>query len=342
METVRKLPAVVKRMKDAARAVKGRTMQVVHAVREATLSHLLDLPHFQVMGYALEEDEEQDILHLYCRLSVKVAVCPLCKCVSSAMKERKERCVRDLDLFDKRTFVHFEIRRFECDECGHRFTEELQAVGWRRHQTLRFEQAVYRQCLQSSKKAVAEQYHLSECTVYGIFKRWAKRTQKGQYLDGWVHILGMDEITLKKRHKPYALVLSDLERRCVIAVLPSREQAEIKRWLDTLSQGQRRAIQVVSMDMWRPYRTFVERHLPQARIVADRFHVMRQLNDQLTKARRQIQRQADAETKAALKGSRWLLVHNRSSLNEEQEAQLQQVLAAHSELRVAYLLKEEF
>ena len=58
METVRKLPAVVKRMKDAARAVKGRTMQVVHAVREATLSHLLDLPHFQVMGYALEEDEE--------------------------------------------------------------------------------------------------------------------------------------------------------------------------------------------------------------------------------------------------------------------------------------------
>jgi transposase len=342
METVRKLPAVVKRMKDAARAVQSKTVQVVHAVKEATLSHLLDLPHFRVEGYALEADGEQDVLHLYCRLTVEVAVCPLCKSLSSAVKERKERCVRDLDVFDKRTFVHFHIRRFECGACGHRFTEELQAVGWRRHQTLRFEQAVYRQCLQSSKKAVAEQFHLSQCTVYGIFKRWAKRSQKRQRLDGCVRILGMDEIALKKRHKQYALVLSDLERRCVIAVLPSREQAEIKRWFGTLAQTQRQAIRIVSMDMWRPYRSFVERYLPQARIVADRFHVMRQLNDQLTKARRQIQRQADAQTKAALKGSRWLLVRNRASLNDEQEIQLQQALAAHAELRTAYLLKEEF
>ena len=342
METVRMLPAVVKRMKDAARAVKGKTVQVIHAVKEVTLSHLLDLPHFLVESYGVEEDAEQDILHLYCRLTVEVAVCPLCETLTSAVKEHKKRCIRDLDLFDKRTFVHFQIRRFECAECGHRFTEELQAVGWRRHQTLRFEQAVYQQCLQNSKKAVAEQFHLSQCTVYGIFKRWAKRMQKGQRLDGCVCILGMDEIAFKKRHKQYALVLSDLERRCVIAVLPSREQAEIKHWFDTLSQEQRDAIRVVSMDMWRPYRSFVERYLPQARIVADRFHVMKQLNDQLTKARRQIQRHADADTKAALKGSRWLLVRTRSSLTEEQETQLQQVLAAQTELRVAYLLKEEF
>lgn len=342
MKTVRKLPAIVKRMKDAARAVKNKSLQVIHTVKEKTLSHLLDLPHFRVEGYAVEEDVNQDILHLYCRLTVAVAVCPLCKTVSTAVKDQKERCVRDLDLFDKRTFVHFQIRRFDCSECGHRFTEELQAVGWRRHQTLRFEQAVYQQCLQSSKKAVAAQFHLSQCTVYGIFGRWAKRLQKGQRLDGCVRILGMDEIALKKRHKQYALVLSDLDRRCVIAVLPSREQAEIKRWFDTLSHEQRKAIRVVSMDMWRPYRLFVKRYLPQARIVADRFHVMKQLNDQLTKARRQIQRHADPETKAALKGSRWLLVRNRASLNQEQETQLQQVLAAHAELRIAYLLKEEF
>ena len=121
----------------------------------------------------------------------------------------------------------------------------------------------------------------------------------------------MDEIAIKKRHKQFALVLSDLERRCVIAVLPSREQAELKRWFATLSQEQIQAIRVVSMDMWRPYRSFVERYFPQAKIVADRFHVMKQLNDQLSKARRQIQRDADETTKDALKGCRWLLVRNR-------------------------------
>ena len=152
----------------------------------------------------------------------------------------------------------------------------------------------------------------------------------------------MDEIALKKRHKQFALVLSDLERRYVLAVLPSREQCELKCWFDTLSAAQKKAIRVVSMDMWRPYRSFIEQHLPQARIVADRFHVMKQLNDQLTKARRQIQRTADAQTKEALKGSRWLLVSNRDTLDPAQQEHLMHVLEADHDLRNAYLLKEEF
>jgi transposase len=189
---------------------------------------------------------------------------------------------------------------------------------------------------------VAEQFHLSQSTVFGIFRRHAKRTQKAQSTDGIVRVLGMDEISIKKRHKQFALVLSDLDRRCVIAVLPSREQAELIRWFATLSQEQIQAIRVVSMDMWRPYRSFVEHYLPQADIVADRFHVMKQLNDQLSKARRQIQRQADETTKAALKGCRWLLVRNRESLSETQYQQLQVALDADGQLRQAYLLKEEF
>jgi transposase len=342
METVRLLPAVVKRAKDAARAVKNGKPQAISVVAEKTLSNLLNLPHFRVWGYAQEKDAEKDIVHLHCRLTVEAAICPLCQAATATIKEHKDRCVRNLDLLGMRTFVHFQIRRFECEQCGHRFTEELQAVEWRRHQTLRFEQTVYRHCLQSDKKAVAKEFHLSQSTVFGIFKRHAKRIQRDQSTSGIVRILGIDEIAIKKRHKRFALVLSDLERRCVIAVLPSREQAELKRWFATLPQEQIRAIRVVSMDMWRPYRTFVERHFPKADIVADRFHVMRQLNDQLSKARRQIQRRADESTKAALKGCRWLLVRNRDSLSETQRQQLQVALEADSQLREAYLLKEEF
>lgn len=342
METVLLVPAVVKRAKDAARAVKSMKPQAIRMVAEKSLSELLNLPHFAVWGYGLEKDAEKDIVHLHCRLTVEAAICPCCQAATAAIKEHKARCVRDLDLFDMRTFVHFEIRRFECEQCGHRFTEELQAVAWRRHQTLRFEQTVYRHCLQSDKKAVAEEFHLSQSTVFGIFKRHTKHTQKAQSAAGIVRILGMDEISIKKRHKQFALVLSDLERRYVIAVLPSREQAELERWFATLSQEQIQAIRVVSMDMWRPYRSFVERYFPRADIVADRFHVMKQLNDQLSKARRQIQRQADEATKAALKGCRWLLVRNRNSLSDTQRLQLQVALDADAHLREAYLLKEEF
>jgi transposase len=341
MESVKLLPTLVKRAKDAAQSVKRSVGLALAYVKEKTLTQLLDLAHFEVYGYALEPDKEQEIMHLYCRLTVEAAVCPCCKSLSVDVIEEQARCVRDLDWSRKRTFLHFAIRRFDCPECGHRFTEELQAVAWRRHQTVRFEAAIYQRCLESSKSAVAKACHLSYSTVDAIFKRYAQRQARRSQL-GAVRILGMDEIALKKRHRQYALVLSDLERRCVLAVLPSREQSELDRWFATLSSEQHAAIRVVSMDMWRPYRSFVERVLPHAHIVADRFHVMKQLNDQLSKARRQIQRTADDQTKEVLKGCRWLLVRNRPELSPEEQTKLQHLLDANAQLRTAYLFKEEF
>lgn len=335
------LPALVKRALDAARAVTQGIHTAICWVEAATLTQLLDLPHFTVTGYSIETTEPKDILHLFCELSVEVGICPQCQTISKTVKQYKERCVRDCDVWGKRTFLHFRIRRFECPDCNLRFTEELASVGWRRRQTYRFEEEVYRHCLRCSRKETAESYHLSQSTVQGIFKKWAKQ-HCSQLSRKRVRVLGMDEIALKKRHKQYVLVLSDLERRCVLAVLPNREQKALVAWLKTLSSREKKAIRVVSMDMWRPYRAFVKKQLPKAQIVADRFHVMKNLNEQLTKARRQIQRQADENTSKALKGSRWLLVRNRDKLTAEQEQQLLTAIAADADLRQAYLLKEEF
>ncbi len=335
------LPALVNRALDAARAVKQGIHTVICWVEEATLTQLLDLPHFAVTGYSVETTSRQDILHLFCEMTLEAGICPHCQTISTTIKQYKERCVRDCDVWGKRTFLHFRIRRFECPDCGLRFTEELTSIGWRRRQTCRFEQEVYQHCLRCSQKETAESYQLSQSTVQGIFKKWAKQ-HCSQLSWKRVRVLGMDEIALKKRHKQYVLVLSDLERHCVLAVLPTREQKALVTWLKTLSSGEKKAIRVVSMDMWRPYRAFVKKQLPQAQIVADRFHVMKNLNEQLTKARRQIQRQADEATAEALKGSRWLLVRNRDTLTEEQEQQLLTAIAADADLRQAYLLKLTF
>ncbi|MBU0492847.1 MAG: transposase [Chloroflexi bacterium] len=82
--------------------------------------------------------------------------------------------------------------------------------------------------------------------------------------------------------------------------------------------------------------------LPQAHIVADRFHVMKQLAHQLDLLRRALQKRADPARYELLRGNRWLLIKNRQDLKPEEEATLRQILAASNELRVLYLLKEEF
>lgn len=336
------IPALTKRAKDAARAVSQGVHTPIHEVKETTLTTLLDLPQFRVTQYSVEEwEQEQDVIHLFCDLTTDVAICPDCKSVSSTIKQYQSRCIRDSDIWQKRTFIHFKSRRFECQNCQTRFTEELNGVRWRRRQTNRFERKIYESCKEMSIKATAERFGLSQSTVQEIFNIWGKTHQAKSSLNQ-VRALGIDEISLKKKHKQYALVISDLDRHTVLAVLPNRDQETLMTWVNKLPSQVRKGIEVVSIDMWRPYRSVIQKLLPQAQIVADRFHVMKQLNDQLSKARRTIQRKADQKTKEALKGCRWLIVLNRDALSPEQTSLLLQILSVDSELTQAYLLKEEF
>ncbi len=335
------LPAFVERAKDAARSVKQGVYVLIKQVSDATLTHLLGLEQFEVTSYGIERGKKQDIVHIYGKINTDVAICSCCHSYSTTVKEYKNRCVRDCDVWGKRTFLHFQTRRFECPECGHRFREELKVIGWRRRQTKRFELQVYEACLGNSKKRTAEIFHLSQTAVNRIFKRWAKKRRQGKQF-GLVKVLGIDEIAVKKRHKQFAVIISDLERRCVLAVLPDRKHKTLKKWLDSLSDEQRAAIETVSMDMWGPYRHFFKKHLPKARRVADRFHVMQQLNKQLGKARLAYQRQSEPDTQTALKGCRWLFVMNRDNLSQKQAEKLMTALEAAPELMQIYLLKEEF
>lgn len=245
-----------------------------------------------------------------------------------------------------KTLVHFPYRRFDCEVCGRPFTENLEWIDPKRRQTNLFEIHIYERVKNKApRKQVALQEGVHEATVMEIFKRRAQRAARklGQRK---VRVLGVDEISLRKGHKQYALVLSDLERRRVIAVLPNRLKETFVGWLEGLTEEERRAIRVVSMDMWEAYRRAVREKLPHAEIVADRFHVMKQLNHQIDLIRRSMQRKAkksgDEALYQALKGSRWVLLKNRSDLTPEQEAQLRTILATSDELRALYLLKEEF
>ena len=330
--------------KDAARAVKRVDSLMVQPVTEETLSELLGLPGMRVTRLAVEKQGEEEYLHLFCEHEHDVAVCPRCRKAVAGGYDHKDRCVRHLDMWGMRTLVHFSQRRFNCEVCGEPITEHLEWIDPKRRQTRAYEARIYQRVQKTPRKHVALQEGLSESTVLDIFKKWARQAVRPSCRQG-VRVLGVDEISLRKGHKQYALVLSDLERRVVIAVLPNRRKDKFEKWLDDLRQEGRRAIKVVSMDMWKPYRQAVRNKLTHAEIVADRFHVMKQLNHQIDLLRRALQKiatQTDEALYQALKGNRWLLLKNRSKLKPDQEAQLCAILDASEELRTIYLLKEEF
>ena len=307
MNTPLLLSAPSRIIRDAARAVKRKVGLMIERVTAGTLSALLGLPGMVVTEYALESRAgEREVLHLFCGHEHDVAVCPTCGQVSSAVHDSTERCIRHLDIWGKVTFVHFPARRFDCGPCHKPFTEELSWIESQRRESTAYELHIYEQCQHTPHAAVAEREGLHAETVKTIFQRWAKRAKRER--QGLVRCLGVDEIALHKGHQHFAMVLSDLDRHCVIAVLAERSQAAFEQWLDGLSEAERRAIRVVAMDMWGPYRGVVKAKLAHAEIVADRFHVTKQLNEALAKIRCTLQAAAAPTAYELLKGTRWILV----------------------------------
>ena len=155
-------------------------------------------------------------------------------------------------------------------------------------------------------------------------------------------MLCLDEIAQHKGHGSYRLVISAPELGIILDVLKDRSKEALEAWFMARGKAWCEKVEVCCADMWDAYHEAAKVHLPNARRVVDRFHVMKNLTGAITKARRSIQSQADEETQALLKGSRWLLVKNYENLDEEDQTDLERALTASPELRECYQLKEDF
>jgi transposase len=106
----------------------------------------------------------------------------------------------------------------------------------------------------------------------------------------------------------------------------------------------------VSIDLWKPYKTVIEKLMPKAQIVADRFHVMKQINEELN-ARRNIEktrasqlkdRQKREEILAGLIKSKSALLKKKEKLNQVEKDKLKEVEQVAPDLMAMYQKKEDF
>jgi transposase len=149
--------------------------------------------------------------------------------------------------------------------------------------TYRFEQHVLRLMIGSPEAEVARRLGISTETVARIVKL---QVSVAKVVDPKrvITVIGMDEISLKKRHKLYATLLTDLtrpEQPEVLAVVPGRDEAAATKCLEHLTPEQRAAIKSYRVDMGPTYTSACARLLPKAAGVIDRFHVAKLVNDAL-------------------------------------------------------------
>jgi transposase len=196
--------------------------------------------------------------------------------------------IRDLDLWGQPSFFVYQPPFHRCSRCGHR--QELPPPFKRKHvsYTYRFEEEVICLLIGSTEEEVARRLGISAEMVATIVKH---QLEDEQTIDPRRKItdVGIDEISLKKGHKLYATVLTDLTdptRPRVLAVAAGRDQAAAEKCLERLSPKQRAAIGVHRTDMSPAYAAAGAAKLPHSQQVIDRFHVAKKLGEVVDRLRK--------------------------------------------------------
>ena len=203
------------------------------------------------------------------------------------------RTWRHLDTCQYRTLMHAALPRTECPEHGVRVVR----ISWAEpgsHFTVLFERLAIDWLQEACQQAVARQLDLSRDEVHAIMERAVRRGLARRKADDLPH-LGVDEKAFLRGHQ-YVTIVVDTWRSRVLYVAKGRDQASLDGFWPTLTAQQLAEVELVAMDMHRPYINSVRAHLPQGekKIVFDKFHVAKHLGEAVDKVRR-------AENKMLLK-----------------------------------------
>jgi transposase len=182
------------------------------------------------------------------------------------------------------------------------FVERLDWLAKNPRFTQRFAMHVGALCREMTNTAVAQAERLHDSTVKDLDRIYMQQQVARAGLPA-PRAIGVDEIAIRKGHD-YRIVVSDLDRRRPIWVGgKGRTEADMDLFFATLGAKKTASIQLAAMDMWKPFRASLTRHAPHARVIFDKFHIVRHLGDALDAVRRSEYRRLAAKDRAFF--TRW-------------------------------------
>jgi len=244
---------------------------------------------------------------------------------------------RHLNFFQHECYLEVRVPRVRLPDGGIRQVEPDWA-GRLAGFTLLFEALIIAMCREMTFAAVSRLVGLSWHQVVAICKRYIKLgLEQADFSD--VKRLAADE-TSKARGHDYITLVADADLRRVLFVTEGRDAETIKAFAAdfTVHGGDPNAVESISIDMSPAFIKGVTKHLPNARITFDKFHVIAHASTAVDKTRR-----IEQKTDPSLKGLRWKLLRDRASLTPDARADLDALIAQVTTKRTAraWLYKEQ-
>lgn len=307
------------------------------------LSALGEWSGFEVTGVERQGVDPEEIWITLRRQAEAPMHCGHCGREVQRVHEQYERVVRDLPLFDARTYLKIQTCRVWCEHCDGPKRLQIDWLDERQRVTRRLANSIIQLCEHVAIRHIAQFFGVHWHTVKRLDKR---RLRERFAAPDWsdVRVIGVDEFALHKGHR-YATVVVEPTRKRVLWVGSGRDRASFRHFFEQLGPDGCARLEAAVMDQCSAYELEVREHCPQAQIVFDLFHIVakygREVIDRVRVDEANRLRH-DRPARRVIKSARWLLLRNRRSLkNPEQEIQLDELLAANQTLMTVYVLRDD-
>jgi len=305
----------------------------------------LDLPEVRVLKY--EADRHQIVITV--ESTRQWAICHKCgQEIRDFHSYNRQLRLRHLPILGRPVIIEIRPKRFRCPACDGTptTTQKLDWYDERSPNTKAYDQWLLLQTIGSTISDVARKEGATNDIVLGAIERLVQVCVNWSEIKN-LGVLGIDEIALKKGHRDFVALVTSQQadgQLKLLGVLPDRKQETVETFLLSIPENLRATVQAVCTDMWEAYANAARHALPQAKIIADRFHVAKSYRDCADKLRIEVQRDLKKslvkEQYDGLKGTMWLFRRNPQDLDKEERERLALLFECAPELKQAYDLRE--
>ena len=282
------------------------------------------------------------------RIDIKIkydssrGICPQCSSTCKLHDRRTSREWRHLNTMEYETYINCCLPRVKCVSCHKILTISIPWSESRNGFTLKFENYAIdilrtSWSVEEARKLLNINWH----QLNGIKKRAVNRglTRRQSVT---IKNIGIDEKSYAKGHT-YTSILNDLDNSRVIDLVEGKKQEDTKKLImQGLKVGQRSSVDAVAIDMYKGYQSAIEEVLPEAKIVHDKFHISKHLNEAVDKTRRREHKMLLRDFNESLSGLRYEFLKNSESLDPELLDMFKEFEQAEYKTAIAWQLKELF
>ena len=204
--------------------------------------------------------------------------CAHCQSKRVRKKSSYIREVHHESLGHRRSLLRFKGYKLYCNECKRYGNQRFPGINKHQRVTERLKKEVFHHHSEGiSQKDLAKRVKHGKATI----ERWYKSVYATENLElqnqACPRMLGIDEHFFSRK-QGFATTLCDLGKHKIFDIVKGRSEQDLRGYLNNLKGKER--VKVVCMDLSSSYRSLIKKHFPNAKIVADRFHVIRLIQHQ--------------------------------------------------------------